>query len=75
VGSLEGEELYSATDATDVLTEGTLYFSRGALPGGASAAQVFVRSTIPGGAGVVEARKAEVSFSGLSLRLGLKFEF
>lgn len=75
VGSLEGEELYSATDATDVLTEGTLYFSRGALPGGASVAQVFVRSTIPGGTGVVEARKAEVSFSGLSLRLGLKFEF
>jgi hypothetical protein len=75
VGGLDGEEIYRESGKTDVTTTGTLYFSRSVVPGGSSVAGVFIRSVIPGGTGVVEARKAELSLSGLSLRAGLKIEF
>ena len=75
VGTLDGEEIYRESGKTDLTTTGTLYFSRSVVPGGSSVAGVFIRSVIPGGTGVVEARKAELSLSGLSLRVGLKIEF
>lgn len=75
VGGLDGEEFYRETGKTDVTTKGNLYFSRSVVPGGSSVAGVFIRSAMPGGTGVVEARKAELSLSGLSLRAGLKIEF
>ncbi len=75
MGSLDGEEIFSETGKTDVVTDGSLYFSRSMVPGGASVAGVFIRPAIPGGDGVIEARKAELSLSGLSLRVGLKIDF
>ncbi|OGD18077.1 MAG: hypothetical protein A2W03_14500 [Candidatus Aminicenantes bacterium RBG_16_63_16] len=75
VGGLEGEEIYRESGKTDVATEGNLYFSRSAVPGGSTVAEVLIQPAIPGGTGVVEARKAELSLSGLSLRIGLKIEF
>jgi hypothetical protein len=60
------------TGKTDVITEGDLYFSRSALPDGSTVAAVLISPDFPGGAGVVEARRAELSLSGISLRLGLR---
>ena len=73
--SLDGEEIYRESGKTDVATTGTLYFSRSALPDGSTVAGVFIRPDFPGGTGVVEARKAELSLSGTSLRVGLKIKF
>ena len=75
VGGLDGEEIYRESGKTDVATQGDLYFSRTVVPGGSSVAGVFIRPAMPGGTNVVEARKAELSLSGLSLRVGLKVEF
>jgi hypothetical protein len=73
--SLDGEEIYRESGKTDVTTTGTLYFSRSALPDGSSYAGVFIRPDFPGGAGVVEARRAELSLSGTSLQVGLRINF
>lgn len=75
VGSLSGEEVYRETGKPDVTTKGNLYFSRNVVAGGSSVPEVFIRASIPGGTGVVEARPAELSLSGLSLRAGLKIAF
>jgi hypothetical protein len=75
VGGLDGEEIYRESGKTDVQTKGTLYFFREAASASLTVPQVFIRAAIPAGAGVVEARKAELSLSGLSLRVGLKVAF
>jgi hypothetical protein len=75
VGNLDGDEIYRESGKTDVATKGNLYFSRSVVPGGSTVAEVFIRPAVPGGTGVAEARKAELSLSGLSLRVGLKIEF
>ena len=72
---LEGEDVYREFGKTDVTTTGTLYFSRSALPDGSTYAAVFIHPDFPGGAGVVEARRAELSLSGTSLNVGLKINF
>ncbi len=72
---LDGEEIYSESGKTDVRTEGALYFSRREAPGGLVVPGVFISTTMPSGSGVVEARKADLSFSGLSLSVGLRYAF
>ncbi len=73
--TLDGEEIYLESGKSDVTTTGSLYFSRSALPDGSTYAAVFIHPDFPGGAGVVEARRAELSLSGASLQLGLRFNF
>jgi opacity protein-like surface antigen len=75
VGSLDGREVYRESGKADVTTEGTLYYGRSTVPSGSTVTGVFILQDFPGGAGVVEARKAELSLSGLSLHAGLKIAF
>ena len=73
--TLEGEEIHLESGKPDVTTTGLLYFSRSALPDGSTYAGVFIHPDFPGGAGVVEARRAELSLSGTSLQAGLRINF
>ncbi len=73
--TLEGEEIHLESGKPDVTTTGLLYFSRSALPDGSTYAGVFIHPDFPGGAGVVEARRAELSLSGTSLQVGLRINF
>jgi hypothetical protein len=75
IGSFNGQETYLQSGAADVVTKGPLVFFQESTSSGATASQVFVRTAIPSGAGVTQARNAELSLSGLSLRVGLKFAF
>jgi hypothetical protein len=75
IANLDGEETYRESGMPDVVTKGTLYFYRAVESGSLTVPQVFVRAAIPTGADIVEARKAELSLSGLNLRVGLKIAF
>jgi hypothetical protein len=75
IGNLDGEETYRESGKRDVVTTGTLYFYRAAESDSLTVPQVFVHAAIPTGADIIEARKAELSLSGLSLRVGLKIAF
>jgi hypothetical protein len=75
IGNLDGEETYRESGTPDAVTKGTLYFYRAAISDSLTVPQVFVHAAIPTGADIIEARKAELSLSGLSLRIGLKIAF
>jgi hypothetical protein len=75
IGNLDGEETYRESGKPDAVTKGTLYFYRAAASDSLTVPQVFVHAAIPTGADIIEARKAELSLSGLSLRIGLKIAF
>jgi hypothetical protein len=75
IGNLDGEETYRESGKKDTQTKGTLYFIRSGPAADRTVPQVFIFADIPTGARVVEARKAELSLSGLSLRAGLKIAF
>ena len=75
LNGLDGEGIYSESDKPDTTTVGSLYYSRSTVPGGDTVTGVFIQTDFPGGEGVVEARRAELSLSGLSLIVGLRFNF
>jgi hypothetical protein len=75
IGNLDGEETYRESGKPDTQTKGTLYFVRSGPAANQTVSLVFIHADTPGGNGVVEARKAELSLSGLSLRAGLKIAF
>ncbi len=72
LGDLGGEDVYSESSSYESTEEGKLYYFR--VDSGAAEAVpfVFVRERRPSEAGVIDARKAEFSLSGLSLKLGIK---
>ena len=69
---LGGEDVYKESNAYESIEQGKLYYFR--VDSGAEEAVpfVFIRERRPVEAGVIDARKAELSLSGLSLKLGIK---
>jgi hypothetical protein len=70
-----GKEFYSDAGIEDLVTEGTLYFFQKTGPNERIHPLLFVRETLPDEEGVVEAREAQVDFSGAVLRIGIRVRF
>lgn len=72
LGDLGGEDVYRESSAYESTEKGKLYYFRVDSGAGEAVPLVFVRERRPAEAGVIDARKAELSLSGLSLKLGIK---
>lgn len=60
----------------EILTEkGTLYFIQTQILEDRTHSVLFIRETRPNEAGVIGARKAQIDFSGISIKLGLRIHF
>ncbi|MGB9893082.1 MAG: hypothetical protein ACPLRA_01615, partial [Candidatus Saccharicenans sp.] len=73
--NLEGQDYYSDSAGQERTEKGKLYYWERQVSANLSFPALYVRENLPTEPGVVKARKAEVDFSGFSLRAGLKFRF
>jgi opacity protein-like surface antigen len=70
-----GEDVYKESSSYESVEKGKLYYFRVDSGAAEVVPLVFVREKRPSEAGVMDARKAELSLSGFSLKLGIKIRF
>jgi hypothetical protein len=70
-----GKDTSSDSQGTTHREEGTLYFYQGKISGENSYPLLFIREKKPTEAGVSDPREAEIDFSGLTFKAGIKIRF
>ncbi len=75
VKNFEGKNIYRDSTGLEQIEKGKLYYWEVEIPMGNSFPALFVRDRKPTEPGVIEPRQANINYSGLSLRAGLRFVF
>ncbi len=72
LGDFGGEDVYKESSSYESVEKGKLYYFRVDTGAAEAVPLVFIRERRPSEAGVLDVRKAEVSLSGFSLKIGIK---
>lgn len=75
IGGFEGKDISTNSEGESYAEHGTLYYFKGRVGSQEDFPLVFIRSEMPSGADVNDPREAQVDFSGVSLKAGIKFRF
>ena len=75
LSGFDGSGVLKNPDGRTSTEDGTLYYYESATGGKDSVPLLFIRERKPSGPGVSGAREAQVDFSGISFRAGLKVRF
>lgn len=75
IKNFHGTNVYTDSDGLEQTEKGDLYYWQVQVSSNVSYPVLFVRDRIPSELGVINPRKADISFSGFSLQLGLHFKF
>jgi hypothetical protein len=70
-----GEEEFQDFSGSSLTEEGTLYLVQAQVLEERTHSVLFIRDTRPNEAGVVGAKEAQIDFSGISLKIGLRLHF
>ena len=74
LGDFSGEDVYKESPSYESIEKGKLYYFEVDTGAAEAVPLVFVREKRPSEAGVIDARKAELSLSGFSLKVGIKIQ-
>ncbi len=75
IGNFEGKNHYQDTTGLENSVRGELYYWEVQVSSSRSFPVLFIRDGLPTEPGVLNARKADLNFSGFALKLGLQFSF
>lgn len=75
IDGFQGKDTFRDTSGQILTEEGTLYLIQAKTSEQQSYPLLFIRESKPREAGVLEAREAQIDFSGVSLKIGLKIRF
>ncbi|HAV41038.1 MAG TPA: hypothetical protein DCW97_01320 [Acidobacteria bacterium] len=75
VKNFDGDNIYLDSDGFEQTERGDLYYWQVQTAPNVSCPVLFIRDQVPAEPGVMNPRKAEVNYSGLSLKIGLRFKF
>ena len=75
IKNFDGENIYLDSDGFEQKESGNLYYWQVLASPGTSYPVLFIRDRIPAEPGVLNPRKAEINYSGFSLKVGLHFKF
>ena len=75
ISGFEGTDQYEESTGLTAVENGKMYFYKAELQGNKTFPLLYIRNRIPSEPGVAEPREAVVSFSGLSLKAGLRIRF
>jgi len=75
IGGFEGKDISTNSEGESYAEHGTLYYFKGRVGSQEGFPLVFIRSDMPSGADVNDPREAQVDFSGISLKAGIRIRF
>ena len=75
IDGFQGKDTFRDTSGQTLTEEGTLYLIQAEVSEQQSYPLLFIRESKPREAGVIEAREAQIDFSGVSLKIGLRIRF
>ncbi len=75
LSGFKGKGSYKDESGQTLTEEGKLYFIQNQVVEQRTHNTLFIRRTKPNEAGIIGAREAQINFSGISLRIGLRFYF
>jgi len=75
IGGFQGKDTFRDTSGQTLTEKGTLYLIQAEVSEQQSYPLLFIRESKPHEAGVLEAREAQIDFSGVSLKIGLRIRF
>ena len=75
IGGFRGKDISTDSDGESYSEQGTLYYFQKRAGGQEDFPLVFIRSDVPAEAGISGPREAKVSFSGMSLKVGIRVRF
>jgi len=75
IKNFDGENIYLDSDGFEQKERGDLYYWQVLASPNTSFPVLFIRDKIPAEPGVLNPRKAEIDYSGFSLKIGLRFKF
>ncbi len=75
LNNFEGTHAYQDSEGLEYTEEGSLYIYDGQISKDLSYPLLFIRDKKPSEAGVSNPKKATIDFSGVSLKVGIKFRF
>ncbi len=75
LNNFEGTHTYQDSEGLEYTEEGSLYIYDGQISKNVSYPLLFIRDKKPSEAGVSNPKKATIDFSGVSLKVGIKFRF
>ncbi len=75
IGGFRGKDTFQDTSDQILTEEGTLYLIQAEVSEQQSYPLLFIRESKPNEAGVIDAKEAQVDFSGVSLRIGISVRF
>ncbi|MDD8020676.1 MAG: hypothetical protein PHU81_05775 [Acidobacteriota bacterium] len=75
VNNFDGNNLYLDSDGFQETESGNLYYWQVQASPNVSYPVLFIRNQVPAEPGVINPRKAEINYSGFSLKIGLRFKF
>lgn len=75
IDGFQGKDTFQDTSGQTLTEEGTLYLIQAEVSEQQSYPLLFIRESKPHEAGVIEAREAQIDFSGVSLKIGLSIRF
>ena len=75
IGGFKGKNISVNSEGESYTEQGTLYYYQARAGSQGDFPLVFIRSDVPTEAGVSAPREAKVSFSGMSLKAGIRVRF
>ncbi len=75
IKGFEGKDTFRSSEGLAHTEEGKLYFYEAKISGQKTYSLLFIREKKPSEAGVTSPREAEIDFSGLTIRAGIKIKF
>jgi hypothetical protein len=75
VKNFHGKNIYSDSDGLEQTEEGDLYYWQVQVSPSISFPALFIRDRMPSELGVINPRKADINYSGFSLKAGLRLRF
>jgi hypothetical protein len=75
VKNFHGKNIYSDSTGLNRTEEGQLYYFLVQVSPSVSYPALFIRDRVPSELGVINPRKADINYSGFSLKAGLRFKF
>jgi hypothetical protein len=73
IDGFQGKDTFQSNSGQTLVEEGTLYLLQAEVSEQQSYPLLFIRESKPHEAGVIDAREAQIDFSGVSLKIGLRF--
>jgi len=73
INGFQGKDTFRSSSGQTLIEKGTLYLIQAEVSEQQSYPLLFIRASKPREAGVIDAREAQIDFSGFSLKIGLRF--